>query len=234
MKKFEYIYGDIRKKIEDGHFKIGSFLPKENDLAKEYGVSRETLRKAQVLLQDDGLIRKIHGRGAKVLDFSKFEIGAHGITSFTDLVNRHKGSLETKVLKHKIEYLDEVAFGYDQSEHKPVVAIERVRVLNDEAVILDKDYYLLDTIGGDIPESELQSSIFTYLEQMRGLKIGFAQKDITIEPVTPEIQLTLDVKTDTHVVVTRSLVYLENTQLFQIHEAYQRVDTFRLSDIARR
>ncbi|GAY77341.1 trehalose operon transcriptional repressor [Sporolactobacillus inulinus] len=38
----------------------------------------------------------------------------------------------------------------------------------------------------------------------------------------------------THVVVVRSLVYLENAQLFQYTESRHRADKFRFVDFARR
>jgi GntR family trehalose operon transcriptional repressor len=234
MKKFEFIYEDLKRKIEDGEFPIGSFLPKENDLARKYEVSRETLRKAQGLLQEQGIIQKIHGRGAKVLDVSKFEISTKGITSFSKLLSRHKGKLTTKILQNKLTYLKPGTFGYQEVGEAPVISVERLRLLKNEGVIFDKDYFLTEEVGKEIPEAALQHSVYDYLENVQGLKIGYAQKDITIEEPPADIRLALDIAGDTHVVLTRSLVYLDNTHLFQVHEAYQRVDTFHLSDIARR
>lgn len=234
MKKFEYIYKDIKKKIDDEFYKTGTFLPKENDLAKEYNVSRETLRKAENLLQDEGFIQKIHGRGAKVLDLKRLEITANKITIFSQISNRFKGNLKTKILKNKLEYLNKGQFGYDEANGKAVLSIESLRILNDEAIIFDKDYFIVDIIGKAIPDKHLYSSTYDYFEKELMLKVGFAHKDITIETPNDEVKLTLDIGNHTHVVATRSLAYLENAQLFQIHEAFQRVDTFHLSDIARR
>lgn len=234
MKKFEYIYEDLKKKIEEGDFPVGSFLPKENDLAESYAVSRETLRKAQSMLQEEGFIQKIHGRGAKVLDVSKLEISTQRITSFSKLMSRHKGHLSTRILQNKLEFLKPEDFGYAEVGEEPVISVERLRLLKNQGVMYDKDRFLVSVVGREIPEKDLQASVYDYLEEVKGLKIGYAQKEITIEEPPGDIRLALDIKDDTHVVVTRSLVYLENTILFQVHEAYQRVDTFHLSDIARR
>ncbi|MGX6978075.1 UTRA domain-containing protein [Vagococcus elongatus] len=234
MKKFEYIYNDIKTKILDGVYKMGEFLPKEQDLASEYQVSRETLRKAQRLLQDEGIIQKIHGRGTKVLDPQKIEINTRGITNFAQLSHRYGRKLKTKILTNKLTYLSENEFGYRETLSRPGISIERIRYLNKEPIILDQDFFLIDKVGRELPDEILLASIYDYLEIECGLKIGYAQKDITIEPPSDEVRLALDITEDTHVVVTRSLVYLENTDLFQVHVAYQRVDTFQLSDIARR
>ena len=58
MNKFEYIYLDIENKIKENIYPVGSLLPGETSLATEYNVSRETIRKAQRMLSDNGFIFK--------------------------------------------------------------------------------------------------------------------------------------------------------------------------------
>ena len=72
MYKFEFISADIQNKIHQGIYPVGRLLPSENDLAKTYDVSRETIRKAQKRLEDTGFIQKKQGKGAIVLDFARF------------------------------------------------------------------------------------------------------------------------------------------------------------------
>lgn len=62
------VYDELLLQITKGEFPIGSRLPSEPDLAKELGVSRATLRQALVLLQDDGLVRNIRGKGNFVIE----------------------------------------------------------------------------------------------------------------------------------------------------------------------
>lgn len=57
------VYDNLFKLITDGTFAMDSKLPTETELAKELGVSRMTLRQAISLLQDDGLVRSVHGKG---------------------------------------------------------------------------------------------------------------------------------------------------------------------------
>lgn len=61
--KYVTIYNILFKKITEGEFSKNYRLPSEPDLSKELGVSRSTLRQALTLLQDDGLIRIIRGKG---------------------------------------------------------------------------------------------------------------------------------------------------------------------------
>lgn len=57
------VYDKLYKMISEGIFKEGARLPSEPELAKSLGVSRTTLRQALALLQDDGLIKNIQGKG---------------------------------------------------------------------------------------------------------------------------------------------------------------------------
>ncbi|MBE6063183.1 MAG: GntR family transcriptional regulator [Clostridium butyricum] len=61
--RYVAVYDELFKMINEGTFKEGSRLPSEPDLAKSLGVSRTTLRQALSLLQDDGLIKNIQGKG---------------------------------------------------------------------------------------------------------------------------------------------------------------------------
>ncbi|AWN32261.1 GntR family transcriptional regulator [Streptomyces sp. NEAU-S7GS2] len=57
------IADDIRDKISAGRIKAGECLPSEAQLAFRYAVSTATLRSALSVLQSEGLVEKIHGKG---------------------------------------------------------------------------------------------------------------------------------------------------------------------------
>lgn len=57
------IADDLRQQITTGHMVPGERLPSEVDLADRYKVSTVTLRRALAVLQGDGLVEKIHGKG---------------------------------------------------------------------------------------------------------------------------------------------------------------------------
>ena len=56
----------ITARIEAGELASGARLPAERDLATEYGVAYDTIRRATALLRDRGLIITIVGRGTYV------------------------------------------------------------------------------------------------------------------------------------------------------------------------
>ena len=61
--RYVSVYNQLFKMINAGNFPEGSRLPSEPELAKSLGISRTTLRQALSLLQDDGLVNNIRGKG---------------------------------------------------------------------------------------------------------------------------------------------------------------------------
>ncbi|MBE1597385.1 GntR family transcriptional regulator [Streptomyces stelliscabiei] len=57
------IADDLRRQITAGRIKPGARLPPESGLAGQYKVSTATLRSALAVLQGEGLVEKIHGKG---------------------------------------------------------------------------------------------------------------------------------------------------------------------------
>ena len=68
MSKYEEIASIIRTRISDGTYPIDSMLPIQSDLAKEFGVSRMTIKKAIEMLTIEGLVLSKQGNGTKVLN----------------------------------------------------------------------------------------------------------------------------------------------------------------------
>jgi GntR family transcriptional regulator len=57
---------DIAGRIERGELRPGDRLPPERELAGDYGVSYDTIRRAAEVLRERGLIRTVHGKGTFV------------------------------------------------------------------------------------------------------------------------------------------------------------------------
>lgn len=62
----EVVYRSMRDKVIQGIWQEGLLLPKEDDLAALYGVSRTVLREALARLRRDGLVESKRGTGSRV------------------------------------------------------------------------------------------------------------------------------------------------------------------------
>lgn len=67
MVRYREIYEDLRRRVVDGEFQVGSRLPSIADLQEHYQVpAPNTIRQAEQLLVDDGLVETRQGVGAFV------------------------------------------------------------------------------------------------------------------------------------------------------------------------
>lgn len=66
--KYWSLLQDVKEKIISGGYQPGDKLPSENQLSAKYDISRQTVRKAFAILEQDGYIYAEHGRGTFVSD----------------------------------------------------------------------------------------------------------------------------------------------------------------------
>jgi len=232
--KFIRIYEDIAGRIRNGDIEAGTLLQSELDLSERYQTSRETIRKALKMLYEEGYIQKIQGKGSIVLDIRKIDFPVSGLVSFKELAQKMGHRAQTVVKLFEEQGIDQTlsqktSFGLNEQ----VWQINRVRIVDGEHVILDKDYISQRLIPG-LNQEICNDSIYEYIEQKLGLSISYAKKEILVEEPTDEDRELLDLDGFHNVVVVRSQVYLEDTSQFQYTESRHRPDKFTFVDFARR
>lgn len=231
--KQDNIAQDIALKIQHELYQPGNFLPSEYQLCDLYGSSRETVRKALKQLTELGLIQKIRGKGSLVLDIQRFSFPISGITSFQELNKTLNMNATTDVLRKKRDVIpSDLAKGHVDSD-RTALHIERLRKIDNLPVVLDEDY-LLDPPIAEVPDEAAAGSLYAYFENDLGLKISYATKEITVEPVSKRIASLLALGDSNLAVVVRSMTYLADTMPFQLTASYHRPDRFKFVDFARR
>lgn len=234
QKKYLTIYDDLVKKIQTNVWPESTMLPSENELGTMYETSRETIRKALNLLAQNGYIHKIRGKGSVVIDINKLDFPVSGISSFKELAESLHLNSETIV--ESLDYVKKdhpVRGKINAAGQDKVWQVDRIRKIDDEKVILDKDFFNEKYVP--MPSREIcEDSIYNYVEHELGLTIGFAKKEIVVVEPTDEDRHVLDLEGFANVVVIKSLVYLADTSLFQYTESRHRPDKFRFVDFARR
>ncbi|HFL3828426.1 TPA: trehalose operon repressor [Clostridioides difficile] len=232
--KYLSIYNDIMDLIENKEFEVGEKLPSENELMGKYNVSRDTIRKALDLLEGNGYIHKIKGKGSFVLDINKFDFPITGIVSFKEL--SQKIGVRSNTIVHQLALVNPDKFlakKLELSRDDLVWKVIRAREIDNKKIILDKDYFNSKYVPS-LTEEICKSSIYEYIEKELGLTIGFAKKEITVGQVSSEDKEYLDLEDFNMVVVVKSYTYLNDANLFQYTESRHRPDKFRFVDFARR
>ena len=60
------VYNMLYSDIVNGICQSGTVLPSESSMTKKYGVSRNTLRQALTIFNEDNIIEKLQGKGTNV------------------------------------------------------------------------------------------------------------------------------------------------------------------------
>ncbi|MET9973864.1 GntR family transcriptional regulator [Streptomyces microflavus] len=63
---YRQIADQLRARIADGTIPVGRRIPSLVELEQEFGVARDTLRKAVKVLKDEGLVETVNGMGVFV------------------------------------------------------------------------------------------------------------------------------------------------------------------------
>lgn len=203
-------------KIESGQIAEGERLPTESSLMESYQVSRDTVRKSLNLLEQNGYIQRGRGRASLVMPKQRYTFPLSEIASFQEVNKLSYAHAETEVVNldilqdsHKIKKI------FQQSVNGEVYELIRVRRMKDEAVILDKDYFVRDVVPR-LPLNECKVSVYRYLEEELGLQISYAVKEITVQKANAEDYELLDMGDYNMVVVVKSHTYLEIIRCFSV------------------
>ncbi|HIZ47900.1 MAG TPA: trehalose operon repressor [Candidatus Gemmiger excrementavium] len=234
--KYEAIYRSIKKKIEAQDYAYQSLLPSENTLILQYGCSRNTVRRALADLIDDGYIQPIQGKGVRVIyqpvGKTTFIIG--GIETFQETARRNRLHAVTRVVRFESVTADE-AFAA-RSGFWPgdaLWAVERVRYLDDKALILDVNYFLQDLVPG-LTADIAARSIYEYIESVLGMQIVTSKRKMTVEHATTRDEELLDLDGYDCVAVVTNQTFNADGIMFEYTQSRHQPDYFCFQDIATR
>lgn len=170
---------ELLDEIRRGKYLVGSRLPNEEKLAEELGVSRNTLREALRVLESDGVVEKKQGLGTFVRGESspKVKPGLEVLFRVTDAILELGLTPGTSEVEFKISSADaREAEKLGVVEGAPVSHMRRVRTADGVPAV-----YCIDVFSprvGDLHPEQLKSSIFAYLEEVKGIRIAYASTDI--------------------------------------------------------
>lgn len=234
--KYRKIYQELSGKIINDEYKHGEQLPSENLLVKKYGVSRETVRKALSLLQTNGFIQKLKGKGSVVIYDQAMNFPVSQLISFEEIKQTLNVDYQTVVESFEtVEAKDypKVKNALNISDETKLYRVVRSRRKNDLVNIVDTDYFIqemMPALSKDIAEK----SIYDYIEHRLGLKIAYSNKVITFEPMSEyEVDLFVEV-TPPYAAVVRSVVHLSDATPFQYNVSKHRASEFKFVDFSRR
>lgn len=232
--RYDAIFRDIRDSIEGGAYPYQSFLPSEAELTTAFDCSHNTLRRALGLLRDQGYVQPVHGKGVRVVyrepERTTFTIG--GIESFREVERRTHLDTRTEVVSlEQVTANEEMAFETGFEEGTDLTAIERVRRIGGEALILDRNLFRTSSVPG-ITREIAETSVYDYAEGTLGVTIAMSKRAVTVERATGRDRELLDLGDIDYLAVITSQTFDAQGILIECTRSRHRPDHFCFRDTA--
>lgn len=184
----------LQHELDSGRYAANEPLPAERELAASFSVSRDTVRKAIRLLEEQGVLYSDHGRGTfaapeSVRQMSRF------LDSFTDDAHRRGGVPGQRILLLEPAVATMALASLLQTEpDAALVRLRRLRLLNGVPVGL-QDSYLRLPAGAAIGRRELEAkgSLYRLLIEDLGVRPCECLESLCAVAATPEESTQLKV-----------------------------------------
>jgi GntR family transcriptional regulator len=135
------IANGLRRRVVTGDLSPGDRLPSEPDLARTLGVSRSSLRAAIALLEEDGLVQRLHGSGTYVTHrpLMRNDLSRNfGVSSMIAAMGLEPGTVEGRCAAEPAPPGVAAALGVEPGSE--VSALHRVRTADGRPVVDATDW----------------------------------------------------------------------------------------------
>ena len=218
----------LRDAINTGQYKSGQKLPSENDLVREYSISRITATAALDELVKARMAYRERGRGtfaAKpfVSNFSFF-------SSFTEDMLERGLKPSSRQIDSKIEIPDAITveklkMPSDEEYH----CLTRVRLANDEPVVLQQAYLPISLFPNLAAQDFETHYLYEVIRKVYGYKPTWAEAIVESGGATPDEAVYLEVKTGYPVLIIWHLTLDDRHIPLEYVRSVYRSDRFSFS-----
>lgn len=200
------LMAEIEKEIQQGIYKPGDKIMTESEMAKTYGVSLITVRKAMGSLMERGLVVRKQGKGTFVTK-PKISKNIRKLQSFSEMCRQMGLRPGARMLENRLVQVDpKMAARLGVEPGSNVIYISRLRYADQEPVQVEKNYFplkyafLLDAKFDN-------NSLFEFLSEKAGVRVAASEKMIELCRATAEEAALLDMKKGDNLLFVRSTAY---------------------------
>jgi GntR family transcriptional regulator len=220
----EILEGEIRR----GRLAVGAQLASEAQLCDEYGVSRTVVRQALMELTNEGLIRRVKGRGSFVAPPKVDEHLAQNLIGLAEEVTARGGELENRILGFgRQEAPQHIARELELDPRGAVIRLDRLRSINGEPWVVTSTYLPFDLCERLLEFDMRTRSLYATLESELGLVIHHGRRTIEAALAGAERGALLDIDAAAPVLVLQSTSYLADGRPIEYFIAWHRGDRSR-------
>jgi len=224
---YKTLYINLKKQIDEGYYKIGDLLPSENDLCREYGTTRPTVRQAMNELIKLGYIIRKHGKGSIVSE-PKNGLGILSIKGSTAGVG--KKNLNTKILEkaQKINWPENFPYELNETQKKAgCIYFSRLRFVNDAATLYEETYITDLDLPRFVSHNLEKNSLFETLNKYHKVEVKEGEqkiwaiaadskiaKTLSVKPKLPILHMKRSLKTNRNNLIIYSFLYCNTEDYF--------------------
>lgn len=219
---YKVLANTLAQCIYEGEWSVGSALPSEAALCKNFQASRHTLRHALQTLESDGLILRRQGAPTQVISRKKLRRFTQSFNSPIDILSYPRDTYRVNMVEEFIELdkpLSEMIGGVIGSSWYHIGGIRKQQ--DTEQVIAWTDIYILPQFAALTSEPEhTQVMVFEQIEKKYGTRIDRAEVDVSAVGASPVIAKRLNIKPQTPCLVIVRRYFDDQDRLFEITFTY--------------
>lgn len=213
----------IRNKIDEGEYLPGTSIPSENDLAKMYGINRLTVRNAIVALVNEGLLKRVRGKGVYVVG-TKVERDLETLGGFTQTMREKNTVPSTKVLMKAVRKAGDkysIIFGIKPEDE--IYYIKRICYADSEPFSLEEIYipkYIMPKLEG------IDLSVFSIYEvyEFYGINMTKASQTLDLTQLEAKDARMLEIKPNLEVMLFECTSFDDSDRVIEFTRTYTRGD----------
>lgn len=231
---FKEIADKISIKITDGSYSSEQKLPSEYDLAKEFNVSRLTIRKAIDLLINQNILVKQKGKGTYIMkQTNKFQSGKNGLLSFTESAKAYGKTSNASLIKfEKLTSVPEEVQENLQLIEEAVFHVKRLRFFDEDPMTIEEVFIKESLLDESALEKNLTGSIFKLIEEKSD--ISYSHQEIEAILATEELSHYLTVEQGQPLLLVHTTTYSATGQPILFDKSYYRADKYTFKNILHR
>lgn len=215
---------DLTRRIARGDWKRGENIPNELDLAREYGLSPGTVRKALDWMEDAHLIVRQQGRGTFVATTSSADLKRRFDrlrTETGERISPEFRTIDSGLAAASPEEARRLSIGTGST----VWRLTRLRIVRDKPLSVERIAVSLDlfpSLDASQPAYDLAE-----LSQANGVLLGFGAETLTLVPAETEIAAQLGVETGNRVLLLERTISTIESHPAEWRQCWCNLESYR-------